>query len=208
MTEYISGGELFDEIEKCKKLSEETAADTLRQILNAVTYCHNKQIMHRDLKPENILIDSITANKYSVKVIDFGSAHSFFNNEEFQAATGTAYYMAPEVLMNNYNELCDVWSSGVILYIMISGKPPFTGESQEDIMRTIKKASIKFPQDEWNGTSEEVKDLIKKMIKYPPRLRISAHDAYEHMWMKKYTVSPPPLLKETLEKIKTRIDVL
>ncbi len=127
------------------------SADVLRQMLTSVMYCHGKKIMHRDLKPENVLIDSQSPKKLSIKVIDFGSAHYFFNRGEYQPATGTPYYMAPEVLMNNYSELCDVWSCGVILYIMLCGKPPFNGETQEDIMRAVKKASLNFSAPAWKN---------------------------------------------------------
>ena len=185
MTEYIDGGELFDEIQRRTKFPEDIASDVLKQMLISISYCHKKKIMHRDLKPENVLIDTLTPKKLVVKIIDFGSAHHFFNRGEYQPTTGTPYYIAPEVLMNNYGESCDVWSCGVILYIMISGKPPFNGSTQEDIMRAVKKASLNFSGPEWKDISEDAKDLVKKMIKYPPSTRISVENAHVHAWMQK-----------------------
>ena len=100
--------------------------------------------MHRDLKPENVLIDALSTKKITIKLIDFGTAQSFFAKGDYQQTTGTPYYIAPEVLMNNYNELCDIWSCGVILYIMLSGHPPFNGANNEDIMRSVKKVQYNF----------------------------------------------------------------
>lgn len=141
---YVEGGELFDELQRRTVLSEEVAAVVMRQLLSCVLYCHNKKIMHRDLKPENILIDSFSSTNIYIKLIDFGAAEHFFTKGVYKPTMGTPYYIAPEVLMNNYNELCDVWSCGVILYIMLSGKPPFNGESSDDIMRSVKKAHFTF----------------------------------------------------------------
>ncbi len=193
MTEYVEGGELFDEIQRRISLSEDMAAHIMRQLLSCVMYCHGKKIMHRDLKPENILLDVRALDRPLINVIDFGSAQSFFSKGEYQPTAGTPYYMAPDVLMNNYDEKCDIWSCGVILYIMLSGKPPFNGTSNEDIMRSVKKAHFTFDRiplaanshigPEWQHVSEEAKDLIRRMIKYPPSARITAKEAYTHPWI-------------------------
>ena len=155
--------------------------------------------MHRDLKPENVLIDTMTAKKITVKLIDFGTAQSFFSKGEYQQTLGTPYYIAPEVLMNNYNERCDIWSCGVILFIMLCGKPPFNGVSNEDIMRTVKKVQYNFDRiyimphigPEWKTISEGAKDLIKNMIKYPPTLRFTAEQAYAHPWIQERRFKGP-----------------
>ncbi len=142
---YIGGGELFDEILKRKYMSEEDAAYVIRQVLSAVTYCHTKGVVHRDLKPENVLIDSIQENgRINIKVIDFGTALFFSPQIRLKETMGTPYYIAPEVLMGNYTEKCDVWSIGVILYIMLCGTPPFNGETDEDIMNAVKKGTFAF----------------------------------------------------------------
>ncbi len=144
VTEYVDGGELFDEIQRRKAFSEEMAADITSQLLSSVVYCHERKIVHRDLKPENILIDSVSDTKISIKVIDFGTAETFSPSSKMKATLGTPYYIAPEVLMKCYNEKCDVWSCGVILYILLSGTPPFNGASDEDIMRAVKKTKFSF----------------------------------------------------------------
>ena len=140
----VEGGELFDEIQRRKNFSEATAAEILSQLLSAIVYCHERKIVHRDLKPENILLDNSSPGKFQVKVIDFGTAQAFSSSTKLRATTGTAYYIAPEVLMRNYNEKCDVWSCGVILYILLSGTPPFNGKSDEDIIKAVRKTKFSY----------------------------------------------------------------
>lgn len=127
VTEYCFGGELFDEILKIGCFSEKNAATIIEQVLLAVSYCHQIGVVHRDLKPENILIDKEQNN--ILKVIDFGTAVIYNKNTDLlEGVKGTSYYIAPEVLQSKYDERCDVWSIGVMLYILLSGYPPFDGE--------------------------------------------------------------------------------
>lgn len=126
-------------------MTEQDAAYIIRQVLSAITYCHSKGVVHRDLKPENILIDSIQENgKINIKVIDFGAALFFSPRTKFSETLGTPYYIAPEVLLGNYTEKCDVWSIGVILFIMLSGTAPFNGVTDDDIMNAVKKGTFSF----------------------------------------------------------------
>lgn len=135
VTEFCEGGELFDQIINCGVFTENMAAEIIRQILSAVVYCHSHRIVHRDLKPENLLLEC--SNKTFdegniVKVIDFGTSVEHLNpGEKLKARLGTAYYIAPEVLRGEYDEKCDVWSCGVILYIFLCGYPPFNGENDQ-----------------------------------------------------------------------------
>jgi calcium-dependent protein kinase len=110
--------------------------------LGAVSYCHEKNIVHRDLKPENIMITD--EKNLAIKVIDFGTAQTYRKSAGLKEIIGTAYYIAPEVLEKNYNEKCDVWSCGVILYILLSGKPPFNGHSEDEIMNNIANNFVSF----------------------------------------------------------------
>ncbi len=144
MTEYVDGGELFDEIKRRSHFSEEDAACVMSQILSAVSYCHERHIVHRDLKPENVLLDRSYDKELVVKIIDFGTAEAFLPHGQMHQLLGTAFYIAPEVLAENYNEKCDVWSCGVILYILLSGTPPFYGHNDEEIMEAIKKARFSY----------------------------------------------------------------
>eukprot|EP00830_Metopus_es_P017914 TRINITY_DN6067_c0_g2_i2.p1 TRINITY_DN6067_c0_g2~~TRINITY_DN6067_c0_g2_i2.p1 ORF type:complete len:423 (+),score=78.40 TRINITY_DN6067_c0_g2_i2:63-1271(+) len=185
VTEYVDGGELFDEIQRRKGFSEEMAADITGQLLSSIVYCHERKIVHRDLKPENILIDEVTESKIKIKVIDFGTAESFKTNEKLKTTMGTPYYIAPEVLMKSYDEKCDIWSCGVILFILLSGIPPFNGPTDEDIMKSVKKGKYNFNNAIWEDISESAKDLIKKMLEFIPAKRIAAKDAYCHEWIEK-----------------------
>lgn len=138
VTEVVKGGELFDYIIKSKMLSEKIAAHFMRQLLSAVLYCHQKNIVHRDLKPENLLLET-SGPDATLKVIDFGTSAICEPTKNLTQKYGTAYYIAPEVLRKDYNEKCDIWSCGVILYILLSGKPPFYGRNDRDIIRRVEK---------------------------------------------------------------------
>ena len=185
VTEWVEGGELFDEIEKRKKFNEKTAADIISQLLSAIIYCHERGIVHRDLKPENILLSSSKDGKFNIKVIDFGTAQGFNKDQRLKGTTGTAYYIAPEVLFRNYDEKCDVWSCGVILYILLSGTVPFYGKTDNEIIASVRKATYTFYSPVWKYVSNDAKDLVQKMLTFPPVNRISAKEAYLHDWITK-----------------------
>lgn len=125
-------------------------------------HCHSKNICHRDLKPENILMDS--KNNNSIKVIDFGASQKFETNKKMNQIYGTAYYIAPEILKSEYNEKCDIWSIGVIMYILLSGKPPFYGEDDQEILNSVKRGNFSLTGSEWKNISSDAKDLIKQML--------------------------------------------
>lgn len=186
ISRLINGGELFDEIAKRKHMSEMDAAFVIKQILSAIAYCHSKNVVHRDLKPENVLITSIQEDgKVNVKIVDFGAALFMSSEIKLKETMGTPYYIAPEVIKGNYTEKCDVWSIGVILYILLSGTAPFDGPTDEDIMNKVKEGKFKFRTKIWESISDSAKDLILKMLNYNPEARISASEAYMHPWLQK-----------------------
>ena len=133
--------------------------------------------MHRDIKPENILI----SNEGDIRVIDFGLAR-VYNNMKFHDVVGSPYYIAPEVLMAHHGPACDIWSIGVLMYIMLCGYLPFSGESPNHVFAKIIKGNLKMDQPEWNYYSDESKDLINKMLVVNPSERITASEALEHPW--------------------------
>ena len=183
ITEYCQEGELFDEIKAQSPFSEAMAAWYLRQILSAVCYCHGMNIIHRDLKPENILIVKRQKNGYHpIKIIDFGTAKVFQKEKAEHLLIGSAYYIAPEVLSRNYTELCDLWSCGVIMYILLTGRPPFNGSSEEEIMKKIKEGNYDLKKYPWGIISEEAKDLLKGLLQVNAKKRFSAKMALEHKW--------------------------
>ena len=208
ITEYCQGGELFDRITKIKKFDEASTAYIMYQLLSAVFYCHNQNIIHRDLKPENILIESEERDgTLNIKVIDFGTAKLFDKNKSENKVIGSAYYIAPEVLNCKYNEKCDIWSCGVIMYILLTGRPPFGGNDDE-ILERIQKGKFDLSSDPWPKISNEAKDLIRHMLEMSTISRISAQKALLHKWFKKYKMREKVTnihydkLKSSIENIK------
>ena len=185
VTEYCSEGELFYEIKNCAPFNEALAGWYMKQILSAVSYCHKLKIIHRDLKPENILISKKTKNGFNIiKIIDFGTAIFFNKNNDDKSLTGSIYYISPEVLSKkrNYTEKCDVWSCGIIMYILLTGQPPFNGDSDEQIMRKILDGKYDMEKYPWPIISPQAKDLIKKLLEFDNDKRLSAEEALKHPW--------------------------
>ena len=204
VSELCTGGELYDKITSSKCFTEDVAAYIFKQILSAVDFCHQNRIIHRDLKPENILIESEEEAKkefFTIKVIDFGTSDKFAKGKMIKQQIGTPLYIAPEVLNNNYNEKCDLWSCGVILYIMLCGVPPFTGENDDEIYCAVKQGRVTFDQVEWDCVSSEAKDLILKLLTKDISKRYSARQALEHPWIKKNKNKHHIVSSQTLQHI-------
>ena len=183
--ELCSGGELFDRIisniESGKPFTEEQAAEIFHQMMSAINYCHKNNIVHRDLKPENLLLLNQDP-KSPIKVIDFGMSKICDPNDIMFERVGSAYYIAPEVLEGMYDEKCDIWSAGVILYILLCGYPCFNGSTDEQIYKQIRKKKYSFPSPEWDAISDDAKNLIKKMLT-DAMDRISAEDILKDPWV-------------------------
>lgn len=184
--ELCTGGELFDRIVKSGHFSERYAASVMKQILSAVAYCHANDVMHRDLKPENVLYTD-TSPLSALKVIDWGFAAKCTKNHKFSSVVGTPYYVAPEVLFGNYDKQCDLWSAGVILYILLSGFPPFHGKDNKEILRKVKIGEFAFETKYWGKVSEHAKNLIRGLMTFEPRKRLAAPDALQHPWIQYYS---------------------
>ena len=185
--EECLGGEFFDRLaKKAKKLSmytEKDAAKIFKQLLEAVNYLHAHGVCHRDLKPENILFSTI-AEDSQVKLIDFGLSKVFDGeNNEMKGAVGTTFYMAPEVLTGKYTEKCDVWALGVILYIMLCGKPPFYSQNEEELKKKICSFNYTFNYPEFSKVSEDAKDIIKSIFVELEK-RPSVSEILENKWIK------------------------
>ena len=188
INEYCKYGELYEQVKN--EFSETQIAVMFRQILSGIAYLHSNNIIHRDLKLENILINdiekSITTNEdlFLVKIIDFGTAKIFDNNKMPRAIVGSIYYIAPEVILKKYGKECDMWSLGVILYMFIVGHAPFDGRSNRDIMEKIKGGKYLKNEKRWKKASNEVKDLINKLLVLEPEKRLTAFEALRHPWFK------------------------
>ena len=186
--EECKGGEIFDRIiehiQSKTMYSEKDAAEMLQQVMSAIEYCHNNGICHRDLKPENLLYLKQGAEKDNpIKVIDFGLSQIISPEKKLKTKVGTAYYVAPEILQGNYTEKCDIWSAGVILYIFLSGDPPFNGPSDAVIYGKIAEMKFNFPEKKWKNISNDAKDLIMHMIA-PEKERYTAKEVLQHPWFK------------------------
>ena len=197
ITELLDGGELFEFITNQGTFSETDAAILMKQILQGVNYLHSQYIVHRDLKPENIMLISKpnSAKKYSLKIIDFGTAIQIHPGQKINKFIGTSYYIAPEVLAENYNEKCDVWSCGVIMYILLCGYPPFNGSSNVDIFHNIQYSQPMFNAEEWKDVSPSAIELIKNMLNKNPNKRYTAEMCLDHKWFKENEIEDPFGLK-------------
>ncbi|GAB4834493.1 Calcium-dependent protein kinase 3 [Ancistrocladus abbreviatus] len=181
--ELCAGGELFDRIIAKGHYSEREAAKLFRQIVTVVHNCHSMGVIHRDLKPENFLFLSKDDNS-PLKATDFGLSVFFKSGDMFKDLVGSAYYVAPEVLRRSYSSKADIWSAGVILYILLSGLPPFWGENEQGIFDSILQGNLDFSSDPWPSISSSAKDLVRKMLQQDPTERLSAVEALNHPWMK------------------------
>ena len=182
MSEYCEGGELFDAITNNGNYDEIEAAKIMKQILEAVNYLHDNGVIHRDLKPENIMLLS---NKSEIKLIDFGTViQKPKRGKKLTRFIGTTYYIAPEIIAESYNEKCDIWSCGVILYIMLCGYPPFYGVTNKEIYHSIQFTRLIFKKDEWDDISTEAIQLITAMLDKNPATRPSAYECLKFKWFK------------------------
>ena len=183
--EFLEGGELFEAITSIGSFTEASACKVMKQILSAVYYLHSNRIVHRDLKPENIMLTQKPKNgNYQIKLIDFGTAKIFKPGKKMNKFIGTSYYIAPEVLKERYDEKCDVWSCGVILFILLCGYPPFNGNTNVDIFHAIQNQNPIFGGEEWEDITPEAKELIKLMLKKNPSERLTAEMCLRHKWFK------------------------
>jgi len=193
--ELCTGGELFNKIiektENGEIFNEREAANIFRQMMSAITYCHEKKIAHRDLKPENLLLLNDSKNS-PIKVIDFGMSKIYKeSNDPMNEYVGTAFYISPEVLERKYDAKCDIWSAGVILYLLLSGCLPFDGENDEEVFQKIKSKKLDFSGNEWESISDEAKDLVKGML-CDASVRFDVDQVIKHPWVRKLAPNAKP----------------
>ena len=194
ITEYCRGGDLFELIKKKKRFSEMSAAYIMYQIFRALIYCHyTHHLVHRDIKPENIVVykkNNIGEDLYDVKLIDFGISKIFnkMESNNDNKIKGSLNYIAPEVLKRTYNEKCDIWSCGVILYILVIGTYPFNGNDKNEVLFNIEKGNYTFPDGFIRNASPEIRDLIQQCLQVNPSKRISAKKALNHPFFNLYGI--------------------
>jgi serine/threonine protein kinase len=200
ITGLCEGGELFDRIsERADRgardanappcFSEAEAARIIRQILVALQELHRRGIVHRDVKPENILLE--TADEDSpIRLVDFGLAreHGLKGRLEppMTSVVGTPYYIAPEVLKGRYDKSCDLWSAGIVAYLLLCGYPPFNGADGEEIHEAVLRGRYRFPSAEWRRTSREARDFVRRLLQRDPEKRMDVRRALRHPWMRRH----------------------
>ncbi|CAN6907921.1 unnamed protein product [Brassica oleracea] len=180
--ELCAGGELFHKLEKYGRYSEVRARVLFKHLMQVVKFCHDNGIVHRDLKPENILMATV-ASSSPIKLADFGLATYIKPGEKLNGTVGSPFYIAPEVLSGGYNEAADVWSAGVILYILLSGVPPFWGKTKSKIFDAVRAADLRFSAEPWGNITSYAKDLIRGMLCVDPSQRLTADGVLAHTWM-------------------------
>ncbi|KAL0348555.1 UNVERIFIED_CONTAM: Calcium-dependent protein kinase [Sesamum angustifolium] len=185
--ELCSGGELFDRIIHRGHYSERKAAELTRIIVGVVEACHSLGVMHRDLNQRI----SCWSTRTMISLLRLLTLDSLFSSSQiFTDVVGSPYYVAPEVLLKHYGPAADVWTAGVILYILLSGVPPFWAETQQGIFDAVLKGHIDFDSDPWPLISESGKDLIRKMLCMRPSERLTAHEVLCHPWICENGVAP------------------
>ncbi|PKA62864.1 CDPK-related kinase 1 [Apostasia shenzhenica] len=194
--ELCKGGELLDRIlSRGGKYSEQDAKIVMIQILNITAFCHLQGVVHRDLKPENFLFTSKDENA-TLKAIDFGLSDFVKPDERLNDIVGSAYYVAPEILHRSYGTEADMWSIGVIAYILLCGSRPFWARTESGIFRAVLKAEPSFDETPWPSLSAEAKDFVKGLLNKDYRKRMTAVQALSHPWVREF------------EKVKVPLDIL
>ncbi|KAL5218829.1 hypothetical protein ABZP36_019513 [Zizania latifolia] len=187
--ELCDGGELFDRIVARGRYTERAAAAAARTVAEVVRACHAHGVMHRDLKPENFLYAGKSEDA-QLKAIDFGLSVFFRPGERFREIVGSPYYMAPEVLRRDYGPEVDIWSAGVILYILLCGVPPFWAETEQGVARAILRGAVDFEREPWPRISRSAKSLVRQMLEMDPRKRLTAQQVLDHPWLHNASKAP------------------
>jgi len=210
--EYMPCGDLLNAIEKTEVFNESMASTIMKQLLSAVSYMHSLNIVHRDIKPENILVSDFNpvSSTINIKLTDFGTSNYLLKDNSFlKKRVGSPYYIAPEILNKQYNEKCDLWSCGVLMYFLLIGDMPFNGSTPDKLKAKILEGNFDTSSLSFNKISKESQELIVKLLRKDFVKRISAEEALQDPWFAKNTsplnkqVINNQNLTKVLDKIKT-----
>lgn len=184
ITELLEGGELFDRLIELGSFSEQTAAHIVKQVVLALNYMHSQNMVHRDLKPENILLESKSNDEIDVKLADFGFSCFFDPSQGMSLKLGSPLYMAPELVQGQtYNQKVDIWSMGVITYMLLSGKNPFPGRNKQETQRMICVGKVDMEKEAFKTVSADAKDFVKKCLIVNVKDRPTAAALLKHKWL-------------------------
>lgn len=181
--EFMRGGDVIKRIREISSYTEKDTRELSKALLTAIEYIHSSGVAHRDLKPENLLLETTRSN-CQIKVADFGFARRVHAVQSLTTRCGTPTYVAPEILKNHpHDESADMWSVGVIMYLLLVGYPPFKEDIQQQLFRRIRLGEYEFQAGDWHGISEEAKDMIRSLLVVDPAHRYSAKKALQHEWI-------------------------
>ncbi|CAD8127298.1 unnamed protein product [Paramecium sonneborni] len=190
--EHCKGGNLLERVLSKGSFDETKASIVMRKLFSAISYLHSQGVMHRDLKPENILLSNENDDA-EIKIIDFGLSKKLKESDKDkkkqlqrkQSQVGTPLYVAPEVLTGVYNQKCDDWAVGCIMYIVLCSEPPFFSEHLKELLQKIQYKPLTFPQEEWKGISQECKKIVQGLLQKDPEKRMTSFEALNSVWAKK-----------------------
>jgi calcium/calmodulin-dependent protein kinase I len=211
--ELMEGGELYEEIIKRSLFCEKDASKILKQIVEALQYLHSQNVVHRDLKLENLLLKEKVSSETTdlkVKIADFGLSKLYSGNS-MHTACGTPFYVAPDILLADdddagYGPPVDMWAVGVLLYILLSGRLPFSGDSDDELFKNILDACIVWKSPQFDNVSDDAKDLISKLLVVEPKTRYTAQQVLEHPFIinNNSTTNLYPTMSEGLKIVNTQ----
>lgn len=213
--ELVSGGDLYDYIVQRKSLTESEAAKITKSVLHAIEYLHgaNPPVVHRDIKPENVLIEDVASE--NVKLSDFGLSKILVDPKVVECTPGgTSFYLPPEIIEGikkhgarprptNIADMksLDIWSAGIVLYILLCGSPPFKGsiQGQAERQRLLNQINngVSFPENKWAGVSDAAKDMVTGMLQIDPTKRVTVRQALSHPWLLQQASNPSSILLKT-----------
>jgi len=185
VTELCQGGQLFDRIIDQGYLSEIAVAHLMEQIIRAVDYIHKQGVFHRDIRPENFLfLNKEHVEKNPLKLVHFAVACKVQPGQIMQSKVGTPYYVSPQVIMGKYDQAADLWSCGIIMYVLLCGYPPFNGDNDAEIVAKVRLGNFSFDPADWRHISEDAKEIVRGLLQINPRDRFTAHQALKYEWMR------------------------
>ena len=179
--ELCEGRDSLEQIVREEKCDEKKVVNLITKVLLAISHCHSRGVTHRDLKPENILYENNSPDA-EIKIIDFGLSRKYSKDGKLHSVLGTPLYVAPEVLKGSYDQKCDIWSIGAMTYLLLCGKPPFNGNSDQEIFNKILNTEVKFDSSKWNNVSNNAKSFVKLCLEKNRTKRPSAIKALDHPW--------------------------
>eukprot|EP00929_Paragymnodinium_shiwhaense_P029788 TRINITY_DN17003_c0_g1_i1.p1 TRINITY_DN17003_c0_g1~~TRINITY_DN17003_c0_g1_i1.p1 ORF type:complete len:498 (-),score=98.43 TRINITY_DN17003_c0_g1_i1:91-1584(-) len=204
VTEFCFGGNLLQYILQSGELRERSVAAAMKQVFSAIDYMHAHGICHRDIKPENVLVadSGQRLEMCCLKLADFGlCCRLSHSSDDMRVTAGTPYFMSPQVLAGRYNAGADIWSCGVMLYLLLSGRPPFDGDCQAAVFLSIRRGNFIFPDTEWRVVSESAKSMIRDLLRMSPEERLSARRALSHSWLLPALAHRGPQLRTALTNL-------